>query len=71
MLRITCTYHCHGITVQDRIDGEDGVVGHVGQDVDHRHYGHGDGDGQRQIPVVPANKQQREAEEVRYRLPPD
>lgn len=55
----TQAHHSYSLAVYDGVEGEDGVVRHVGQDVDDRHDGHGDGDGHRQVPAVHRDKRQR------------
>lgn len=49
-LLCSSTHHCHGVTRHDGVHVQNGVVGHVGEDVDDGDKGHGDGDGQGQIP---------------------
>ena len=56
------THHSHGVTVQDGRNGQHGVVGNVGQNIDHRDDGQGDGDGQGQVPVGHTNKHRGETE---------
>lgn len=43
------THHCNGVTGQDGAHVQDGVVGHIGEDVDGGDDGHGDGDGQGKV----------------------
>lgn len=45
-------HHSDGLRLDHGLRGDGGEVGHVGQDVDHRHYRHGYDDGQWQVPMM-------------------